>query len=782
MSRIVSIAGATARRPAVALAVALVFTALAAGGLRLLRSDNSPRVYFEKDAPGLAGLARLQETFGGGDVLRFVVPGAPSSTTLEELDRIAVEARGVPGVVEAIGPRDSPGVSEFLRSGAEVAGETGVLTFLARDPFARDLGLWSGGAASAVVTLTGDLEPRERDAALDRLVAISRRQGFIEGVEGAEGAWVGSPALSRAFDRSADEIARVWFPLLAVVAVALLAFLFRSAAWIAAPLAYVGVCEALTLGAAGALGIELNLVVSILPPLLFVIALATALHLATRVRALLDEGASSSDNSSVVPVNTAIAAVEEAYREKGAAILWTTLSAGVGFGSLALSSVPPVAALGRLAVGGLAVVAALAFLLLPALLALAARRGAGRRREESLGAHGVGLAEGSARALKAVLWAVAGIALVAAFGFPRLRVESDGMRYLAESDPLRRATATSEAAGIGLSAVEWTLETGDRFDARFDDGAGVNLLSWVGLRLSEDLAESGVLSVASAGSVVDSVLAAAGEAAMGGREPRDVALRGLRASAEGRRALAAFVNADGRTARLTMFVRSGGYPELDAVLERSRAIFEEELPGVRATPTGPYVLLLETQRHLLRTLGTSFLATIGGVVAILYLLLRRFRLTLLALIPNVLPVWLVLGVMGWAGIPLDLATVMVASTTLGLALDDTLHTLVPFRRHVGERGSFEALLHAVEKNAAAYSASGLVLGLGFLVCALSDFAPIRRFGGLSALAIALAVSADFLLVPALLGGLPEHWVVPGRRGQSDKGRSNDGASSDSTDP
>ena len=155
------------------------------------------------------------------------------------------------------------------------------------------------------------------------------------------------------------------------------------------------------------------------------------------------------------------------------------------------------------------------------------------------------------------------------------------------------------------------------------------------------------------------------------------------------------------------------------------------------------------------------------MLAILYLLLRRVRLTLLALVPNVLPVWLVLGIMGWAGIPLDLATVMVASTTLGLALDDTLHTLVPFRRHVGERGTFDSLLQAVEKNAAAYSVSGLVLGLGFLVCALSSFAPILRFGGVSALAIALAVGADFLLVPALLGGLPAHWVVkqkkPGRK-------------------
>jgi predicted RND superfamily exporter protein len=95
---------------------------------------------------------------------------------------------------------------------------------------------------------------------------------------------------------------------------------------------------------------------------------------------------------------------------------------------------------------------------------------------------------------------------------------------------------------------------------------------------------------------------------------------------------------------------------------------------------------------------------------------------------------------------------MVAATTLGLALDDTIHTLAHYRDPESRGGGPGAVLDTVERNAAAYSITGLVLTLGFAVCALSSFVPIFRFGTLSAAAIALAVACDFLLVPALLGG------------------------------
>jgi uncharacterized protein len=124
----------------------------------------------------------------------------------------------------------------------------------------------------------------------------------------------------------------------------------------------------------------------------------------------------------------------------------------------------------------------------------------------------------------------------------------------------------------------------------------------------------------------------------------------------------------------------------------------------------------------------------------------------------------IFGAMAWLRLPLDISTVMVASTTLGLALDDTIHTLVHYRRGAAARGASGAVLAAVEQNAAAYSLTGLILGLGFAVVAFSSFIPTQRFGALSAFAIVLAVLADFLLVPALLGGASERMVGGGRAG------------------
>jgi hypothetical protein len=120
-------------------------------------------------------------------------------------------------------------------------------------------------------------------------------------------------------------------------------------------------------------------------------------------------------------------------------------------------------------------------------------------------------------------------------------------------------------------------------------------------------------------------------------------------------------------------------------------------------------------------------------------------------VPNLWPVLLILGGMGWFGVPLDIATVMVASIVLGLVVDDTIHTLAHYRTLSAELGGRAAVADRMEKTAPAYLLTGVILCCGFGVCALSDFAPTARFGLLSAVAIAIAVIADFTLVPALFG-------------------------------
>jgi predicted RND superfamily exporter protein len=174
--------------------------------------------------------------------------------------------------------------------------------------------------------------------------------------------------------------------------------------------------------------------------------------------------------------------------------------------------------------------------------------------------------------------------------------------------------------------------------------------------------------------------------------------------------------------------------------------------------TGELPLVLESQRELLTTLGVSLSLTLAAVAVILRLILGSTRLTLLALIPNLWPVVGVLGLMGWAGVPLDVATVMVASVVLGLAVDDTIHTLGHFRELAPRLGKLEAIAGTLERTAPSYVLTGLILGAGFGVCALSDFAPTARFGLLAAIAIALAVLGDLFLVPALLGAAPRSAV------------------------
>ena len=158
------------------------------------------------------------------------------------------------------------------------------------------------------------------------------------------------------------------------------------------------------------------------------------------------------------------------------------------------------------------------------------------------------------------------------------------------------------------------------------------------------------------------------------------------------------------------------------------------------------------QRRLLGTLAGSLALALPALALLFFLLLHEARGALLALLPNLWPLLMLLGGMGWLGIPLDLATVMVASIIAGLVVDDTIHTLAPYRELRKALGERRAVTERLEKTAPAFLITGLVLASGFAVCGLSSFAPIARFGLLSVAAIAIAVAADLLLVPALFGG------------------------------
>jgi predicted RND superfamily exporter protein len=145
--------------------------------------------------------------------------------------------------------------------------------------------------------------------------------------------------------------------------------------------------------------------------------------------------------------------------------------------------------------------------------------------------------------------------------------------------------------------------------------------------------------------------------------------------------------------------------------------------------------------------GTAFLTVFG----VIFLVFRSARFGLLAIVPNLFPVLAILGVMGWMGISLNIATVMVASVALGVVDDDTIHFINRYRRETGAGATTdEAIELATMHEGRASLTTALINSLGFGVLMFSEYKPSAWFGGLLALTMAVAFLAEVFILPATI--------------------------------
>lgn len=132
------------------------------------------------------------------------------------------------------------------------------------------------------------------------------------------------------------------------------------------------------------------------------------------------------------------------------------------------------------------------------------------------------------------------------------------------------------------------------------------------------------------------------------------------------------------------------------------------------------------------------------------LFIGRIGAGVLCLIPNILPVAMALGAMGWLGFELTIYTMMMGSIAIGLAVDDTIHITHQFFRNLPTMGAEEAVEKTLETTGRALLTTTVVLALGFSVFGFGEMPTLRELGLTTALAIALAFISDVLILPALL--------------------------------
>jgi len=216
--------------------------------------------------------------------------------------------------------------------------------------------------------------------------------------------------------------------------------------------------------------------------------------------------------------------------------------------------------------------------------------------------------------------------------------------------------------------------------------------------------------------------------------------------------LEAAVTPDFSRASILVRTRHEGSRALHDLIVRIEREAADVMPkGVDVHVTGSSVLINRSADEIVSGQVTGLVQVLIALLVIMSILFLSVRVGAVSLIPNIFPIVVLFGIMGWSGISLNLATSLIATIAIGIAIDDTIHFLsffnVAVRETVDQKAAAGATLRAVGP---AMVMTSVALALGFLVIALSGFLPIRHFGILTSVIMVVALISDLLLTPALV--------------------------------
>jgi predicted RND superfamily exporter protein len=177
---------------------------------------------------------------------------------------------------------------------------------------------------------------------------------------------------------------------------------------------------------------------------------------------------------------------------------------------------------------------------------------------------------------------------------------------------------------------------------------------------------------------------------------------------------------------------------------------EHPLGASSVSLTGIGALWLELQGYITTSQIRGFLLAFSVIAALMCFIFKSLKTGLLAMVPNLSPVVLTLGLMGWIDMPLDYVRLLIATVAIGISVDDTIHHVTRLRHEFLRSGSYEQALQAsMEDVGRALVITSVVLVAGFLVFLFSRLDSMMSFGALLATTIGVALLADFFLMPAL---------------------------------
>jgi predicted RND superfamily exporter protein len=199
--------------------------------------------------------------------------------------------------------------------------------------------------------------------------------------------------------------------------------------------------------------------------------------------------------------------------------------------------------------------------------------------------------------------------------------------------------------------------------------------------------------------------------------------------------------------------KSGGLAALSAGVDAAWKRAAATSPGLRACSyrlVGSGVLQATIAAHLVPTLVQSFSITFAIIFVTFLLVFRSGPARLTAMLPSLFAILVMFLFLRLAGIPLNIATILIATTVLGATENDQIHFFYHFQERRGDGSTEQALAHSIRVAGHPILFATLINAGGFLALALSNLPPMRQFGIVTSAAFVLAMLADFTILPAAL--------------------------------
>jgi predicted RND superfamily exporter protein len=544
----------------------------------------------------------------------------------------------------------------------------------------------------------------------------------------------------------------VLFIVLSTLVVAVvLGLVFRRLSGVLLPLVVVYGSLGVLLGVIGLRGEPVNITIQVLPSFLLAVGTSSSIHLLVIFFQSFDAGASRAE------------ALVDALGHAAAPITLACLTTAAGLASFLVAEIAPVRILGFMAPVGIIAGLILCLSLLPALLVVLPIRvkvPVGQSGTSSTGRIVASIGDFGYRRPWTVLAVTALVVGLSFVGVAKVRFDHNMLNWFPDWDPIHENTRITDALMGGTVSTEIVIDTGQEnglhspvFQKRLDDFERTLRVGAVeGDRIRKTISVNGVLKE------IHQALHENDRAYYTTPDDRTVIAQELLLfENSGSDDLEKIVDSGFRTARLSVRSTWGSGAEYEPYLkwieEDARATFEDATVSVTGLIPILMTSLVETEAGMKRSYAVALLT----ITPLMMILIGSLRGGLSSMVPNLAPMIVVMGLMGWFDVPFDVFTIMTGSVAIGLAVDDTIHFLHGFYREFERTGDTRgSIARTLETTGEALLTTSVVLAVGFSVFLFATMPTLQTFGLITTLAIALAFVADVLVAPALVTVATRH--------------------------